>query len=31
MKKFALNRETYASEGNWPGSLSPERYEIGKA
>lgn len=30
-EKFVIDQETYAGKGSWPGSLSPERYEIGKA
>ncbi|MES9972374.1 MAG: C25 family cysteine peptidase [Candidatus Thiodiazotropha sp.] len=30
-EQFVIDRETYASKGSWPGALSPEGYEIGKA
>ena len=30
-EKFVLDRETYAGKGSWPGTQSPEGYEIGKA
>ena len=30
-EKFVIDRETYAGKGSWPGALSPERYEVGKA
>ncbi|MEJ2590913.1 MAG: C25 family cysteine peptidase [Candidatus Thiodiazotropha sp.] len=30
-EKFVLDRKVYAGDGNWPGSLSPDSYEIGRA
>ncbi|WP_316367066.1 C25 family cysteine peptidase [Candidatus Thiodiazotropha sp. CDECU1] len=30
-EQFVLDRETYAGKGSWPGTFSPESYEIGKA
>ncbi len=30
-EKFVIDRQVYGNEGNWPGSLSPDRYSVGRA